>query len=178
MEKSGKLSCCGRGGSWFRNCGGARNAKLDHTWYDGILTCKAWAQSKPAIGQQLNVAQEKGTDPANDADTMNSKAVITTAKTITFTPTNMSTPMPGTMTIFAPAYTGTNASTHTSISTSIPYDTDTANSKGITVEATITIITTSTSMSTPMPAITLVQHFSRQLISQHINLHVIPHAND
>ena len=119
MEKSGKISCCGRGGSWFKNCGGTRNAKLGHTWYEGILACKARAQSKPAIGQQLNVAQEKGTDPANDADTMNSKAVITTAKTISFTPTNMSTPMPGTVMIFAPAYTGANASTHTSISTSI-----------------------------------------------------------
>merc|ERR1719201_3088543 len=36
IGKSGKSSCCGRGGSWFRNCGSVENAKLVHTWYEGI----------------------------------------------------------------------------------------------------------------------------------------------
>ena len=28
MEKSGKLSCCARGGAWFNNCGDAGDAKF------------------------------------------------------------------------------------------------------------------------------------------------------
>merc|ERR1712032_859254 len=37
--KSGKISCCGNGGSWFGKCGSARNAKFDHTFYEGIEAC-------------------------------------------------------------------------------------------------------------------------------------------
>ena len=59
IAKSGRISCCGRGGSWFGNCGGAGNAKLAHTWYEGIRACKTLAQSKTAIGQQLNAAQQQ-----------------------------------------------------------------------------------------------------------------------
>ena len=57
IAKSGKSSCCGRGGSWFRNCGSAGNVKLDHTWYEGIQACKTWAQSKRSIERQSNAAQ-------------------------------------------------------------------------------------------------------------------------
>ena len=39
ISKSAKISCCGRGGSWFRNCGSVGNAKLDHTWHEGIRVC-------------------------------------------------------------------------------------------------------------------------------------------
>ena len=39
---SGKPSCCGHGGAWFGKCGD--DAKSDHTWSDGVDTCKA----KPA----------------------------------------------------------------------------------------------------------------------------------
>merc|ERR1719174_1643012 len=51
IAKSRKSSCCGRGGSWFRNCGSAGNAKLLHTWYEGILICKTRAPSKRASGR-------------------------------------------------------------------------------------------------------------------------------
>merc|ERR1712224_375303 len=54
IGKSGRRSCCGRGGSWFRNCGSAGNAKVDHTWYEGIQACKTQAQSQAAISHQLN----------------------------------------------------------------------------------------------------------------------------
>merc|ERR1712032_1428143 len=54
IAKSGKSSCCGRGGSWFKNCGGAGNTKLRHTWYQGIQACKARTRSKSSIGQQVN----------------------------------------------------------------------------------------------------------------------------
>ena len=51
IEKTGKLSCCARGGSWFGNCGGADNAKREHTWHEGLQACTS-RQSKVAIGQQ------------------------------------------------------------------------------------------------------------------------------
>merc|ERR1712032_998978 len=60
IAKSGKVSCCGRSGSWFRTCGSAGNAKLDHTWYEGIQACKTRPQSKAAIGHQSNADQEQG----------------------------------------------------------------------------------------------------------------------
>ena len=41
MKKSGKTSCCGLGGSWFEDCGSVGDAKLDHTWNEGIRSCKA-----------------------------------------------------------------------------------------------------------------------------------------
>ena len=53
IQKSGKTSCCGRGGSWFRNCGSAGNSKYDHTWSEGIRACNSLAQSKTAIDQGL-----------------------------------------------------------------------------------------------------------------------------
>ena len=39
-KKSGKLSCCARGGSWFKNCGDGGDSKFDHTWAEGIQACK------------------------------------------------------------------------------------------------------------------------------------------
>ena len=41
INKSGKRSCCARGGAWFRNCGDAGNTKFDHTWVEGIQACKS-----------------------------------------------------------------------------------------------------------------------------------------
>ena len=38
---SGKLSCCSRGGTWFRNCGDAGDPKFDHTWSEGMEACKS-----------------------------------------------------------------------------------------------------------------------------------------
>ena len=42
-KKSGKRSCCARGGAWFKKCGYAGDAKLDHTWAEGILACRGSA---------------------------------------------------------------------------------------------------------------------------------------
>ena len=44
-KKTGKRSCCGRGGAWFKNCGDARNTLFDHTWSEGIQACKDFAAS-------------------------------------------------------------------------------------------------------------------------------------
>ena len=41
IKKSGKRSCCARGGAWFKNCGDAGNAEFEHTWIEGIQACKS-----------------------------------------------------------------------------------------------------------------------------------------
>ena len=46
MSSKGGLTCCGKGGSWFKNCGPAGDPKFDHTWSDGAKAC-ATMTSKP-----------------------------------------------------------------------------------------------------------------------------------
>merc|ERR1712224_652194 len=115
-EKSGKASCCGRGGSWYRNCGSAGNAKLDHTWHEGIKVCKARAQSKRAIGQQLNSAQRKMTISSHDSVIANSKAIVMVVNKLGFTSMTTSAHTPTTDS--SPKMFITSQS-HTSVSTSI-----------------------------------------------------------
>merc|ERR1712032_1814360 len=118
ITKSGRVSCCGRGGSWFKNCGRAGNTQPQHTWYEGIQSCKARSQSKAVIDQQLNGAQQKDLDSSQG---VGNKAVITTIKTSAFTSVNTSTPMPDRKSIITSTYTPANVSittaTHTSMST-------------------------------------------------------------
>ena len=40
FKKSGRTSCCAPGGAWYKNCGGARNRKSDHSWFEGVQACK------------------------------------------------------------------------------------------------------------------------------------------
>ena len=40
VAKSGKLSCCARGASWFNNCGDVGDAHFEHTWVEGIHACE------------------------------------------------------------------------------------------------------------------------------------------
>ena len=43
-KKSGKVSCCARGGSWFRKCGGDdSDTNFEHTWIEGIQACNGFA---------------------------------------------------------------------------------------------------------------------------------------
>ena len=44
-KKSGKLSCCARGGAWYKNCGDAGDSNFDHTWGEGIQACKGVTES-------------------------------------------------------------------------------------------------------------------------------------
>ena len=44
-KKSGKLSCCARGGAWFKNCGDVGDATVDHTWSEGVEVCKGFGAS-------------------------------------------------------------------------------------------------------------------------------------
>ena len=71
-KKSGKHSCCGRGGAWFKNCGDAGNSKFGHTWAEGIQTCRGFGTPAPVktplrvvlhrmgdIAYSLNTAQPR-----------------------------------------------------------------------------------------------------------------------
>ena len=40
FAKSGRASCCAPGGAWYNNCGGAGERKADHSWLEGMTTCK------------------------------------------------------------------------------------------------------------------------------------------
>ena len=106
IEKSGKMSCCGRDGSWFNNCGGAGNTRLQHTWYEGIQACKTWTRSGTSIGQRENTAQEKGTQSSHGGDKVNSKGIMTAAKPFMFSSFNISISAPDTTPVIAsPAHT-------------------------------------------------------------------------
>ena len=39
IKKSGKRSCCARGGDWFKNCGHAGDTQFNHTWIEGVRAC-------------------------------------------------------------------------------------------------------------------------------------------
>ena len=39
IKESGKLSCCGRGGTWFRKCGDPGDSSFEHTWDEGSHVC-------------------------------------------------------------------------------------------------------------------------------------------
>ena len=39
IKKSGKRSCCARGGAWFTNCGDVGDSNFGHTWVEGIQAC-------------------------------------------------------------------------------------------------------------------------------------------
>merc|ERR1712157_84473 len=40
IKKTGKRSCCYRGGAWFKKCGNPGDRNFEHTWNDGIRACK------------------------------------------------------------------------------------------------------------------------------------------
>ena len=40
-RRSGALSCCARGGAWFKKCGDAGDEQFDHTWAEGVQACKS-----------------------------------------------------------------------------------------------------------------------------------------
>ena len=129
IARSGKSSCCGRGGSWFKNCGGTGKKELHHTWYEGIQACKVRSQSKAVVGQKSNSVQQKHTDSSQGTAMANYKEVVPSAKMFAFTPVNASTSVSDTTSIVTPTYTPDNMSittlaytfmtTHKSVSTSI-----------------------------------------------------------
>ena len=106
IEKSGKMSCCSRGGSWFGTCGSGVNSNLEHTWYEGVRVCKPREQSKTIIGHQLNGAQQSSMGSSNGTDMSNSKVVTTVAKTLTSPSANTLLYIPSNTSVAGQASTG------------------------------------------------------------------------
>ena len=110
IAKSGKSSCCGRGGSWFKSCGGTGKANLHHTWYAGIQVCKSRLKSKTVVGQKLNVAQQKDIGSSHGAAMTNDRSVIANTRTFVFMPVATSIPIPDIAPIVTSTYTPSNVS--------------------------------------------------------------------
>ena len=152
IKKSGKNSCCGRGGSWFKNCGSAGNAKLHHTWYEGIQACKTRSQLKTAIGQQSSADQQlsshHGFSKANsnavtrDAKTFAVPLANNSSDTIISTPARTSTSDTSTTTTMlmtAAAYTSTLTTTTTTTTTTAAIASMISITRTAQVESTITV---------------------------------------
>ena len=59
IKKSGKRSCCARGGDWFNNCGDDGERSFGHTWAAGIQACKGFPSSS-SVDSSLQVNIHRG----------------------------------------------------------------------------------------------------------------------
>ena len=101
IKKSGKLSCCARGGSWFKNCGDNGDSKFEHTWVEGVQACnditsvslslKAQVQSmlhnETGIAQERNAVRYRGNESsaASHCVRRNSKGYDEISSIVAFT---------------------------------------------------------------------------------------------
>ena len=107
IRKTGKLSCCARGGSWFRTCSAAGDTSLGHTWKEGIAVCKA-RQSRVAVH---HASQQNSNASSDDASMgINDKFAIATAQIFEATPANMSISMAGATSVMLSTDTSLRAS--------------------------------------------------------------------
>ena len=91
IKKSGKRSCCGHGGSWFGNCGGAASG---HTWHEGIRICKARPLQIPAA-QQSHALHPKDSSMLEGVGTsVHFDAAIRAPRAFASVPARISSPKP------------------------------------------------------------------------------------
>ena len=115
VQRSGKSSCCGRGGSWFGQCGNAGNKHFGHTWYEGIRVCNV-RQTQVAAQQQLEAFQpDRNASSYNGSSHMNSQVAIAATHKFLFKTANTST---ATFTVFP-----TITQSPVSVSTGLPLQT-------------------------------------------------------
>ena len=70
-KKSGKYSCCARGGAWFNNCGDEGDAKYNHTWVEGNQACRNVAGSVSVKAQVMVNRQGVFAYPVNSTQSQN-----------------------------------------------------------------------------------------------------------
>ena len=72
-KKSGILSCCARGGAWFKKCGDADDTMFDHTWAEGIQACIDLGNLPSVESSQRVMLQNLGVDvyPVNTTKPQN-----------------------------------------------------------------------------------------------------------
>ena len=133
IKKSGKLSCCSRGGAWFGNCGSAGNANFGHTWHEGIRACERRRFQAAVVQQLLHGSQPKsnGSLPGVSKNT-DSKAVVEAIHMLASTRANTSIPMLKSITV------SPSTVTITPVRTSEAHDNGEATPKATT--ATISIM--------------------------------------
>ena len=107
IKRSGKMSCCGHGGSWFGNCGSVDDTKFDHTWHEGLQACKVRAHSKTIVGHQITSGQKRSNDSFDADGDVNSEAVMMGSREFAF----ISAAIPGERSRNAPANTSTTNTT-------------------------------------------------------------------
>ena len=64
----GKITCCGRGGSWYGKCGSPGDTEFDHTWDEGQQAC---LPSTPADLSQFTTPVTEITNSKCSLCTMN-----------------------------------------------------------------------------------------------------------
>ena len=106
-KKSGKISCCGHGGSWFGNCESTGGMKLGHKWHEGLQSCRVRAQSKTVTDQQLKGAQQGTDGSSNGAGNVKSRSMAQASEPLALTSVRMA----GARSIIALARTPANTST-------------------------------------------------------------------
>ena len=57
--KSGQMSCCARGGTWFKKCGDPGDTNFDYTWDEGFKACIGVANPL-LVGTPAQAHQEMG----------------------------------------------------------------------------------------------------------------------
>ena len=71
------LTCCGKGGSWHRNCGSGAE-KFEHTWNEGIEACS----QKVAAGKKINMTQVVTHEKEDRSPRLTQNVVYTSANTV------------------------------------------------------------------------------------------------
>ena len=109
-QRSGQMSCCGRGGSWFGNCGSSKDTSFEHTWHEGIQACKT-RQFQALAAQQLHASQTKG-NASSDVVSVdaNTKVVIWGGHMRAFMPNDTSTVTSTLMSVATPTTVTVNTS--------------------------------------------------------------------
>ena len=100
IRKSGTISCCGDGGSWFGQCGGAGKAELHRTWHEGVRACKA--QSLTAVGQGPYAPQPRSNALSGQGGMGIAEAIFVAVHMFASAPGHASTLMPRVKPISAP----------------------------------------------------------------------------
>ena len=127
ISKSGKMSCCADGGSWFGNCGSAGDANFGHTWHEGIQSCKS-QQLQIVVGEQIHALQPKGNGSFHDNSLgMRSETVVAVSQIFASSSAYLSTRVPSTPQNTLPA----NTSVIKAVRRSIANDTITTTSVDI-----------------------------------------------
>ena len=81
IKKSGKLSCCAPGGSWFKNCGASGNSNTEYTWFEGVQACKdvVSLQSQNSIDSTLVATYDVPTGNSKNYDRLLDVIVFATS---------------------------------------------------------------------------------------------------